>query len=571
MRVALLVMILMLQQLHALPEMILEGIRKSRIPKQDISIYIKEAGAQGKVIASLNPSQSRTPASIIKVLSTYSALLEFGFDYRWPTSFYTTGTLYSNGRLDGDLVVKGFGDPTLDDKDLDEIVAQIQSTGLKEISGNIVIDRTYFNVGNKDSAQFDENPYSAYNALPDAMMFNERLVTVCVIPRKRTVIKKQADESYKVIDRLQMVNKPCTGRYNWPQVRIDTKTSTPTMLLQGQISNRCGERNICTVITKPYKSFYYALKERLKRSGISVKGKLKITSTPKNAKILFTHYSKTLEEIVSVTSKESNNLYARHLMLHLGGQKYGAPATLQKGRNAVATILQAHGAWDKSKLMIDNGCGLSRIAKLKAKPLAGILDNAYDRYGKRWMQTLAIAGVDGTIKRRYRYQAVSGHAWMKTGTIKNVKNITGYVENKAGKIYTVVIMIENRLASSYGARLEDQILQWLRQSSSMQEGVITPQSAPKTKTIIKVPFKKVTPQTVKQKMTPAYYVQAGVFNRMPNDAYLGKIRRLGLTYKILHRQNYKVLIGGYQNQSEARAILQKVRANIEASAFLLKL
>ncbi|MEY3091012.1 MAG: hypothetical protein RL113_1328 [Pseudomonadota bacterium] len=571
MRVALFVIVLSLQ-LYALPSLIVQEIRKSRIPESDISIYIKEAGEKGKVIASLNAEVLRTPASIIKILPTYASLLQFGFDYRWPTEFYTAGTLYPNGRLDGDLVVKGYGDPTLNDEDLDSIITQFKERGLKQINGNIIIDRSYFQVGNKDSAYFDENPYSAYNALPDAMMFNERLVTVCVTPRKRTVTKKYADESYKVIDRLQIVNKPCTGRYNWPQVRIDTQTSTPTMFLQGQISNRCGERNICKVITKPYKSFYYALKERLKRSGIYVKGRLKLTKTPQNAKILFTHYSKSLEEIVSETSKESNNLYARHLMLHLGTQKYDAPATLQKGRNAIAAILRKEGALDNRKLRIDNGCGLSRISKLRANRLAGVLDSAYDRYGKRWMETLSIAGVDGTIKRRFLYQAVKGHAWMKTGTLKHVKNISGYVENKAGKLYTVVIMIQNARAASYGAKLQDEILKWLAKSTA-KPGVDTEaleEVSPRQNTTQNL-LKNVPKKPVSQTVSSAYYIQAGVFNRPPNQAYLSRMKTLNLPYNVVHQKNYKVLIGGYQNEKEARLILQKVRANIEPSAFLIKL
>ena len=84
--------------LYALPQGINEQIRKSGIPKRDISIYIKEVGSAGKVVASLNAEKTRTPASVIKVLTTYAAVLKLGFDYRWPTKFYTTGTL-TNGEI----------------------------------------------------------------------------------------------------------------------------------------------------------------------------------------------------------------------------------------------------------------------------------------------------------------------------------------------------------------------------------------------------------------------------------------------------------------------------------------
>ena len=105
-----LLLILLSSWIYALPAGINSIINKSGISKNDISIYIKEAGNGGRELASLNASKTRTPASVIKVLSTYAAVLKLGFDYRWPTQFYKRGTV-KNGVLNGDLVVKGFGDP----------------------------------------------------------------------------------------------------------------------------------------------------------------------------------------------------------------------------------------------------------------------------------------------------------------------------------------------------------------------------------------------------------------------------------------------------------------------------
>lgn len=286
-----------------MPQAIIEEIRKSGIAKKDVSIYIKEAGNGGRVVASLNAGKTRTPASVIKVLTTYAAVLKLGFDYRWPTKFYTTGTV-KQGVLKGDLLVKGFGDPSLNDRDLEDIVASIRAKGIRRITGNIVIDRSYFKVGNKDTSGFDQHTYSAYNAMPDAMMFNERISTVCVTPNKRDVYKKNADGSYKVVDQLKYVNKPCKGKYSWPGVRINKNEVMPTVILKGSISKRCGKRNICNVLTKPYKSFYYALKDKLRDEGVKVGGTLRLQKIPKHAKDLFTHYSDTLETIVSKTAKK---------------------------------------------------------------------------------------------------------------------------------------------------------------------------------------------------------------------------------------------------------------------------
>jgi len=444
---------------HALPNEVQNFINNSTIKSEDVSIYIKEVGRKNPLI-SLNADKSHTPASVIKVLSTYASLLKLGFDYRIPTKFYVAGSV-RQGILYGDIVVKGFGDPTLDSKDLDEIVKKIYAKGIRKITGNIIIDRSYFRVGTKDNSGFDENKYSPYNAMPDAMMFNERISTICVTPNQNKVLKKTADNSYRLINKLQRVNKPCRGRYSWPGVRIDTSSAVPSVLLQGKISKKCGKRNICKVITKPYKSFYYAFKEKLNKEGIRVKGNMRLRKVPSHAKLLLIHYSDTLEKIVARTAKKSNNLYARHLLLTLGAKMYGAPATVTKGRRAVESILRSRGALGFGNLKIDNGSGLSRTAKITAKLLSGMFEHAYKKYAERWAQTLSIAGIDGTIKRRFKGTIVKNRAWMKTGTLKRVKNIGGYVKSKSGKLYTAVILVQSNRGNWRASKLQNDIIKWL--------------------------------------------------------------------------------------------------------------
>ena len=459
--------------LLALPSAIESQLRKSGLPAKDVSIYIKEAGANGRVIASLNAETLRSPASVIKVFSTYSALLRLGFDYKFETKFYTTGRL-KKGVLYGDLVVKGFGDPTLRDRDLSQIITSIKANGIEQIRGNIVIDRSYFNVGTANNSCFDNNTYSAYNAMPDAMMFNERISTMAVRPRQNAILPRNGDKSYRIINKLTPVNVPCTGKYAWPYMKINSQKGTSTVLFQGKISKNCGERNICQVITQPYKSFYYALKQKLEANGVEVSGNLKLKRVPQSAKEIFTHYSDSLEEVVSTTAKKSNNLYARHLMLLLGAKLYGEPATLEKGRTAVTYILRSAGAITKENFTLDNGCGLSRNSRISAKSFGELFDHAYQKYGNKWMQTLSIAGVDGTIKRRFAGSVVRNHAWMKTGTLNKVKNIGGYVRAKNGKFYTVVILVNNPQSAWKGSQLQNNVI-----ADLVSGKIATPRSTPK--------------------------------------------------------------------------------------------
>ncbi len=551
----------------ALPTGIENAIAKSHIPQNDISIYIKEAGKRGHVIAALHENKMRTPASVIKVLTIYAAILKLGFDYRWPTRFYTTGKI-KHGVLYGDLVVKGYGDPTLSDEDLPGIVSRIKAAGIGSIHGNIVIDRSYFKVGSRNTSGFDNHPHSPYNAMPDAMMFNERVSTICVVPNQNSVTKKVPDSSYVVHNQLQRVNRPCRGRYSWPRVKIDDSKAVPEVWLKGKISKHCGKRNICQVLTKPYKSFYYALRAALENAGVPVTGTLRLRQVPKGANILFTHYSEPLENIVSVTAKKSNNLYARHLLLLLGAKMYGAPATIEKGRRAVRVILKARGVLKHVIPHIDNGCGLSRESRLTARVLADVLDDAYERYGMRWMKTLSIAGVDGTIKRRFRGTIVRNRAWMKTGTLKHAKNIAGYVKSRNGRYYTVVILVNTRRGNWRAAALENDIIKWMVTYRGGSSHISAPKSVSDSSK--KINTNTVTPHVSTDTAKEAYYIQTGSFSQKPTGFYLRTLREMGFTYSVIHDVNYKVLVGPYATETEARNTLDTIRKHVNRGAFLTR-
>ncbi len=436
-------------------------INKQQLPANNLAVYIKETKSN-ETVASLNIDKAMSPASVIKVYSAYAALLELGFDYRWPTQFSYTGKL-SNGVITGDLVVKGYGDPTLETKDLAGIVSALKRQGVRKINGNIIIDRSYFTVSDKDSSGFDENIYSPYNAMPDAMMFNQHTSQFCITPVNGTyqLQKSIPGESYRVVNNLRTVSGSCVGAQSWPHISVDHSTDTPSLILSGNLSRNCAKKTICQIVTKPYKELYFALKQEIKKSGIVYNGSMRVGVTPAGAKNIYTHYSPTLENVISTTLKKSNNVFARHLLLTLGAKIYGAPGTLDKGNRAVMQILNRYTLLDTPKTNIDNGSGLSRVSRITARSMARVLDHAQKSYGTRWMKTLSIAGVDGTIKRRFQNSIVKNRAWMKTGTLDDAKNIVGYVKSNSDKLYTVVILVNNPQAAWKGKSLEDDIIKWL--------------------------------------------------------------------------------------------------------------
>ena len=444
-----------------IPDDLAQEISDIPLNKQNYSIYIKAVDSDYP-IASWQTYVVRKPASVIKLLTTYSALLNLGFDYRWETKFYYTGKI-KHGILRGDFYVKASGDSTLSTKDLDDIVSQIKSKGIRKIQGNIVIDRTLFRVSSRNNSGFDKNIYSPYNAMPDAIMFNKRKSTFCITPnsKRAKIVKDVPDGSYKIVNKLRIVGGSCRRGRSWPRVHIKTDSSSrSTVFLTGKLSRHCGTRKICKVISMPHRAFYFALKEKLLDRGVKVTGTLKLKKVPKKAKYLFSHYSEPLESVISTIAKKSDNLMARQLFLTLGATSFSPPSTLYKSRKAVERTLKKYHILEGTT-HIENGSGLSRSARITAKSLANLLEHAYRHYGQRWMNTLSIAGIDGTIHNRFKYSTVFGRAWMKTGTIKGVKNIAGYVEGASGQRYIVVVLVNDRHAYAYGAKLANRVIEWV--------------------------------------------------------------------------------------------------------------
>jgi len=440
-----------------LPTAISQLLSKDRIDPSQVSIYITPTKGSN-VLAEHRIDEQRKPASVIKLATTYSALLEFGPRWRWPTQFFYTGTFH-DGTITGDLAVKAYGDPTLSCKDLPGIVKRLKRIGVREVQGNLLIDRSFFAVDNRISSGFDNHPYSEYNAMPEALMFDDHLCRIIVDPSHGTVEKKIPDPGFQVINRLHYTDKACRGRYSWPGVHISREGELSTVTLKGTLSRRCGPRTVKAVLSHPYQSFTAAFMQELKNAGIKLEGRMRLAKLPNGARELMTHYAAPLQKILAKTNKHSNNLYARHIFLLLGAKRFGAPATEAKGRKAVREILGSRKILDE-KTILDNGCGLSRRTRTTARTLHRLLEDAYRRYAWTWMGTLAIAGVDGTVKRRFRNSPVRRRAWVKTGTLKDAKNIAGYVKGRSGKLYTVVIFY-NGPERWKGALLENQILEWI--------------------------------------------------------------------------------------------------------------
>jgi D-alanyl-D-alanine carboxypeptidase/D-alanyl-D-alanine-endopeptidase (penicillin-binding protein 4) len=440
-----------------LPPSLLNKIDPIGFPKESLSIYIRDVSSY-EPLATLNELTSRTPASVEKLLTTYTALLELGEGYRWETKIYHDGVI-ENGLLNGNLIIRASGDPTLSAADVARIVEQIKAFGIYKISGNVIVDRTFFDVPTDNSSNFDENPYDPYNAMPDAMMFNERVVKLRVVPKDgggADILQDFADRSFGIQNHIISTNEPCEAKNSMPNVNINNLGEYSSIDLGGYLSVNCGTKTVSKVLSQPYKSFFHALEDGFVKNGVEFKGLLEI-KVPQSAKYLFSHYSKPLIEILAQTNKPSNNLLARQIFLTLGTNKFRQVSNIERSRQALQTTLIGRGLVE-GELFVNNGSGLSRDSILSAKTLANVLHDGASNRG--WRETLSVAGVDGTLKSRFSSSIAQSKAWMKSGTIKNVTNLAGYVEGKSGKLYEVVILCNNPQTSN-GKMVANSVVEWV--------------------------------------------------------------------------------------------------------------
>jgi len=388
------------------------------------------------------------------------------------------------------------------------------------------------------------------------MMFNQNTTTLSI--KGNYVSSDVADKSYEIDNRLKSVNRQCTGKYSWPSARVITSSPKPIVVLSGQISSRCSPRKVTQIVTKSYLACYYSFAEQFKNAGIRFSGGLKLGKVPSNSNEIIVYYSKPFMEIISETNKESNNLFARQIFLTLGANGSNTTGTLAKSRKAMTNILNKHGVHHASMLKVDNGSGLSRSARATSVAFESLLDNAYSKYNSKWMETLSIAGVDGTIKRRFP-SSLHRRVWMKTGTVKGVKNIAGYVRSKSGKIYTVVILINSPKARYRGAKLANEIIEWL--GNGVNNEHIDKSKSQADRSIVD---SKVKADEDK------HFIQVGTFKGTINTKLLKKIKDTRLNYRLVSTtRGTKVLVGPFANKQDARSHLNKVHRSISSTAFIV--
>jgi serine-type D-Ala-D-Ala carboxypeptidase/endopeptidase (penicillin-binding protein 4) len=414
----------------------------------------------GESFYELNAGKLMMPASNMKVLTLAAAAELLGWDARFTTTLETTGRI-ENGVLRGDLIVKGGGDPTVNTREgraalvFGEWSEALRAAGIREIAGRIVgDDQAFDDEGLGGGWAWDYLQYG-YAAPVGALQFNEDVAELLVAPGSLegdpAVVRLAAGTG------LTVFNRAVTGAAG-SRVTIDYRRhlDRPVLEITGSVplGTPALSRNVAVV--NPTVFFAQSLKDSLTARGIPVHGEAvdmddvaaSMAGSSTNGgdrRVLLSTESPPLREMATVLMKVSQNLYAETLLKASGGKTAGI-ATTEAGRRAAREVFKGWGIPETEYVMVD-GSGLSRYNYVTARSITTLLERMHrdPRHRDAFVATLPVAGKDGTISTRMRGTRAEGNAVAKTGSIANVRSLSGYVKTRDGETLAFSILANDFL------------------------------------------------------------------------------------------------------------------------------
>ena len=420
-----------------------------RILPNEVAFFVQDLNT-GEVLAEHNADRPMNPASVMKLVTTYAALDTLGADFRWKTQ-WKSRTAVNNGILDGNLYWVGSGDPTMEQDDLIEMQQALRNKGIQRIGGKLILDTsTWSNAGSAEN--FDRDEGRAFTIAPDTHMLSYKVVWVGV--------ERSANGDLAVITKPPLLNIPVENNAQFVQgacgniaKRLHARFDGAALRISGRIPTGCENQALYVNMLNPQEFAFESFFGQWQALGGSMANLFLTDKAPDDAKVIAEHLSAPLSDAIRTMNKQSDNLFARSIFLTLGANQAGD--TVENAKNAVINSFRQAGI-DTQGLVLENGSGLSREERVTARTLGTMLYRAYynDAFNEQFIDSLPIAGHDGTLRRRLR--DVSGLR-MKTGTLKDVRALAGFrlPENLNEPPLAIVVLINSPRSGGYLGDMDD--------------------------------------------------------------------------------------------------------------------
>jgi D-alanyl-D-alanine carboxypeptidase/D-alanyl-D-alanine-endopeptidase (penicillin-binding protein 4) len=448
-----------------LPEPITREARAAGIPPEAIAVLVQKP--DGAPVVSINADRSLQPASTLKLLTSLVALETLGPGYRGTTELRAAAEPV-DGVLAGNLVLKGQGDVDLDTAAFERMLVALRARGVREIRGDLVIDRSWFDPARTDVGvpPFDEAPEFRYNFIPDALMLNANLMRLELASGDRSVRVVLGTPLQGVVvsaEDMRLNDKACEDWEDWwkhPVVR--ESRGVIHVRLQGDFPRNCAASTEINVIDR------IVFAERLFRAlwtrhGGTLAGVVRDGIGAGESVVLATHHSRPLYQVLHDINKRSDNPVTRVTYLALGAFPPYGPVlpTAQRSERAVRDWMKQRGIEDEG-LVLENGSGLSRKERIKVSQLAAVLRAASRSvWAAEFAASLPIVGIDGGMRTRLSGVAIGEGSRFKTGTLRDTSAVAGYLRNASGEARVAVVVVNHERAAKAVARpLIDAIVEW---------------------------------------------------------------------------------------------------------------
>jgi D-alanyl-D-alanine carboxypeptidase/D-alanyl-D-alanine-endopeptidase (penicillin-binding protein 4) len=448
-----------------LPADVRDALEQAALPREALAVWVQEVGGASATVRprlSWRADVPINPASLMKLLTTYAALDLLGPAWTWSTPVWLQGPI-NDGVLDGNLVIKGSGDPKLVLERLWLMLRKVRELGVRQIRGDIVLDRSGFVVPEQNPADFDGEPLRPYNVNADALLLNYKTVTLTFTPDPARAAAFVGVEpplaGVRVDASVPFSAGPPSGCADW-RSELGAQFGDPALIqLTGRFNPSCAEKTWSVAYVDPTTYNARALLGIWYEMGGTLAGSVRDGIAPASAPS-FVLSSPPLAEVVRDINKFSNNVMAQQLFLTLALVQRGS-GTPENGREVLREWIA--GRFDAQAalgLVIDNGSGLSRDTRISARLLARTLQSAWaGPVMPEFIASLPVNGLDGTA-RRSGTPLVRAH--LKTGSLRDVRGVAGYVLGDSGRRYVIVAILNHPNAGNDAARAPlAALLQWV--------------------------------------------------------------------------------------------------------------
>lgn len=416
----------------------------------------------GRTLYATHPTVALMPASNAKLFTAILALEHLGPEYRFQTVLAARGKV-SQGVLAGDLILKGFGDPTLVTATLHDFVNAVRAKGIERVEGDLLVDATYFTAPRWGSGWSWDYLQDYYAMEISALSLNDNIMALVIQPGTET--GRPALISWAPpIRHMEVINETTTGNPGSPQtLHFSRELGRNRVIVRGAIP--LGSRPVVLdriPVEDPALYCGHILGELLREAGIPVAGRVRHGTLPeKGATRIYQHHSAPLSEILPLFLKPSNNHIGEQLIHTILAEETARLRRASKpdaetpppSIESLADGLVTKAGADPRAVRLVDGSGLSRLNLVTAQSVVQVLRYAYGQpYRDVLIRALPVAGNDGTLRRRMQGTRAAGNMRAKTGTLNAVSGLSGYVTAPNGEPLVFSILMNNFLTGPQQAR-----------------------------------------------------------------------------------------------------------------------